>query len=89
MSVSGCHEEGGQVWGCLRKGYDFICEPLLTCFFVPQIFIGPCICQGSPEKLVCVCVCVYTNVHTQRNLIMETDNSQDLQRCSSSLSLEA
>ena len=43
----------------------------------------------SRETGVCVCVCVYTNVHTQRNLIMETDNSQDLQRCSSSLSLEA
>ena len=65
QSVSGCREEGGQVWGCLRKGYDFICEPLLTCFFIPQIFICPCICQGSPERHVCVCVCVCTHVHAE------------------------
>ena len=67
QSVSGCHEEGGQDWGCLRRGYDFICEPLLTCFFIPQIFICPCICQGSPERhvCVCVCVCVCTHVHAE------------------------
>ena len=58
-------------------------------FHSSNIYLSLYLSGFSRETCVCVCVCVCVHMYTQRNLVMETDESQDVQWCSSSLSLEA